>query len=327
MYTHNDIAALGEDIRKGNRVSLGRAITLIESKRKEDRILSDLLMDQLSDHKTNSRRIAITGVPGVGKSTFIEAFGLKLIQEKQQSVAVLAIDPSSGISGGSILGDKTRMSELARESRAFIRPSPSGGHLGGVAEKTMQTILLCEAAGFDNILIETVGVGQSETEIRYMADLFILLMLPGAGDELQGIKRGIMEMADLLVMNKFDGASQENAKEAIAQFKNALHYFPPREDGWIPEILKHSVLSPDTTSEVTVAVNRYFEFMAIEAKLDKLRASQRVWWLREQIQRNWMNKLYSTAGFEEKLKESAQKVLSGELNPFKEAREILERLE
>jgi LAO/AO transport system kinase len=327
MQSKFDLKQLSIEILEGNRVSLGRAITLVESRLPEHRLLADELMEILSDHAHISRRIAITGVPGVGKSTAIEALGLSLIQHRNQSVAVLAIDPSSSISGGSILGDKTRMQELSKSKEAFIRPTPSGGHLGGVGERTMQTILLCEAAGFDNIIIETVGVGQSETEIRYMADIFILLMLPGAGDELQGIKRGIMEMTDLIVLNKFDGVAKESALDAMHHYRNALHYFPPRTDGWQPKVLKHSMYLPDSTLELLDSIDQYFEHMDQNQGLTKFRAEQNTWWFKEQVHRNWLEKLYASEGFEEKMHRYTQQIREGSANPFQAARTLLKDLD
>lgn len=327
MQSKFDLKQLSIEIREGNRVSLGRAITLVESRLPEHRLLADELMEILSDHAHISRRIAITGVPGVGKSTAIEALGLSLIQHRNQTVAVLAIDPSSSISGGSILGDKTRMQELSKQKEAFIRPTPSGGHLGGVGERTMQTILLCEAAGFDNIIIETVGVGQSETEIRYMSDIFILLMLPGAGDELQGIKRGIMEMTDLIVLNKFDGNAKESGLDAMNHYRNALHFFPPRSDGWQPLVLKHSIYLPESTLELLAAIDQYYEHINQNQGLAKFRAEQNTWWFKEQVQRNWLEKLYANQRFVGDLQRYTQEIKEGNLNPFKAARSILRDLD
>ncbi|MFH0865336.1 MAG: methylmalonyl Co-A mutase-associated GTPase MeaB [Bacteroidota bacterium] len=220
-------------ILEGNRTILGRAITLVESSLQKHYIPSQKIIEQCIPHSGNSIRIGITGIPGVGKSTFIESFG-KFLTSKGRKLAVLAVDPSSKISHGSILGDKTRMEELANDPHAFIRPSPSAGTLGGVARKTRESIILCEAAGFDIIIVETVGVGQSETAVNIMVDFFLLLMIAGAGDELQGIKRGIMEMADAIVINKADGENIKKAEAAKIVFQNALHLFPPSPSGWIP---------------------------------------------------------------------------------------------
>lgn len=222
-------------LKAGNIAVLSKAITLIESSKLEHKQLAQELIDAILPFAGKSVRIGITGVPGVGKSTFIESFGMHLIAEGKK-VAVLAIDPSSSISKGSILGDKTRMEKLSIHPNAFIRPSASSGSLGGVTYKTHEATLLCEAAGFDTIIIETVGVGQSETEVSTITDFFLLLMLAGAGDELQGIKRGIMEMADGIAITKADGANATKAKGARAEYANALHFLPPSESGWIPEV-------------------------------------------------------------------------------------------
>jgi LAO/AO transport system kinase len=231
-----------EGIRKGDRILLSQAITMVESTRKEHQKLASEIVEKCMPHSGNSIRIGITGTPGVGKSTFIESFGLHLINQKRKT-AVLAIDPTSQVSKGSILGDKTRMEKLSSHPNAFIRPSPAGTSLGGVARKTRETILLCEAAGFDTILVETVGVGQSETAVHSMVDFFLLLLLPGAGDELQGIKRGIVEMADIIAINKADGERKDLAKTAKRAYKNALHLFPPKASGWIPKAVTCSGLS------------------------------------------------------------------------------------
>jgi LAO/AO transport system kinase len=221
----------------GDRVALARAITLIESSLPSDAERAALLLNAVLPHIGKTRRLGITGVPGVGKSTFIDALGIHVTQGLGERLAVLSVDPSSPISGGSILGDKTRMARLAMEERAFIRPSPSGGHLGGVAQRTRETILLCEAAGYCNVFIETVGVGQSETAVRSMSDFFLLLMLAGAGDELQGIKRGIIEMIDGMAINKADGDNKRKAERARIEYASALHLFPASGDGWTPQVV------------------------------------------------------------------------------------------
>ena len=220
-----------DGLSRGNRVFLSKAITLVESKRSDDRKLSAELIDKITGDNNQSLRIGITGVPGVGKSTFIEAFG-KMLTGKGKKVAVLSIDPSSNRTRGSILGDKTRMDELSRDPNAYIRPSASGSSLGGVASSTREAILICEAAGFDVIIVETVGVGQSETVVKDMVDYFLLLMLAGGGDELQGIKRGIMEMADHILINKADNKNMEAAKRAKKEYANAVHLFPSNEAEW-----------------------------------------------------------------------------------------------
>ncbi|MEL7021533.1 MAG: methylmalonyl Co-A mutase-associated GTPase MeaB, partial [Bacteroidota bacterium] len=222
---------LVKGIRAGSRVLLSQAITLIESTRPDHQVFAQQVIEQCLPHADQSIRIGITGTPGVGKSTFIESFG-QYVTQQDRRLAVLAIDPTSQVSHGSILGDKTRMAALSTNDDVFIRPSPAGRSLGGVAQKTRETIILCEAAGYDTILVETVGVGQSETAVHSMVDFFLLLLLPGAGDELQGIKRGIMEMGDLVVVNKADGARVSLAKQAKREYRNALHLFPPKASGW-----------------------------------------------------------------------------------------------
>ncbi len=245
-----------DGILSGNRTILSRAITLIESSLPKHHLAAQKIIEKCIPHSGNSVRIGITGVPGVGKSTFIESFGTFLTKNGAK-LAVLAIDPSSAITKGSILGDKTRMEDLANDLNAFIRPSPSAGTLGGVARKTRETVILCEAAGFDTILIETVGVGQSETIVHSMVDFFLLLMLAGAGDELQGIKRGIMEMADSIVINKADGENILKAKTARIEYQNALHLFPPTASGWIPLVETCSSLTNKGIPEIWKIINDY----------------------------------------------------------------------
>ena len=229
------------DILQGNRRAIAKAITLLENTRPESFELGQELLESLLPHTGKSLRLGITGVPGVGKSTFIEAIGLFLVQQGHR-VAVLAVDPSSQITGGSIMGDKTRMMELAQHPDAFIRPSPSSGILGGVARKTRETMLICEAAGFDVIIVETVGVGQSETMVSSMVDLFLLLLLPNAGDELQGIKKGVFELADLVVVNKSDGKQESLAKTAQSEYRKARQLLPSSKNTWVPQILRCSAL-------------------------------------------------------------------------------------
>lgn len=247
-----------EGIRKGDIVLLSKAITLVESTLVEDQDLAQAIIEQCLPYSGKSIRIGITGVPGVGKSTFIEAFGTFLTGNSHK-IAVLAIDPSSNRSKGSILGDKTRMEDLSRDSNAFIRPSPSAGTLGGVARKTWETVVLCEAAGFDVIFIETVGVGQSETAVHSMVDFFLLLMLAGAGDELQGIKRGIMEMADAIVINKADGENIRKAQAAATEYRNALGLFPLAASNWRPPVVTCSSLTKVGVNEVWDVITEYKE--------------------------------------------------------------------
>ena len=251
-----DIQDLIKDLLSGNRRALAKAITIIESSRKEDFVLADKILLALKEKKTNSIRIGISGVPGVGKSTFIEAFGMYLISIGKK-VAVLAVDPTSPITGGSILGDKTRMIELTASYSAFIRPSPSSGSLGGVARKTRDTILLCEKAGYDIILVETVGVGQSEVAVEKMTDFFLLLLLANAGDELQGIKKGIMEMADLILINKADGDNKIKAENARTEFENAIKLFKPKYNHWSAEVQTISSIEKTKLSLVWETIQEF----------------------------------------------------------------------
>lgn len=253
-----DIQTLAEGIKSGNRVALSRAITLAESSLEEHQQLAHELIQEIISLTGKSKRIAITGVPGVGKSTFIESFG-KLLTNDGHKVAVLAIDPSSLLSGGSILGDKTRMEDLARNPNAYIRPSATGGHLGGVASRTYEAMLLCEAAGFNVILIETVGVGQSETLVNDITDIFIFLQIPGAGDELQGIKRGIMEMTDLIFVNKVDDFGMDKAKDVKVTLARSLQFLPQKPSGWKRKVLLGSGINSKGLAEVWESVQSYFD--------------------------------------------------------------------
>lgn len=269
--------ALINGVLEGNRVILSQAITLVESRKSEDQEQADKVLEGILADTGKSMRIGITGVPGVGKSTFIEAFGQLLI-EKGKKVAVLSIDPTSQRSRGSILGDKTRMEQLSRHPSAFVRPTPSGQTLGGVGSKTRETMLLCEAAGYDVIIIETVGVGQSETLVHGMVDFFLLLMLAGAGDELQGIKKGIMEMADAVVINKADGDNVKAAKRARTEYKNALHLFPPNPSGWMPEVKLCSALQSMGLDEVWEMIKKHREKLKANGHFDQQRSAQQVQW-------------------------------------------------
>jgi LAO/AO transport system kinase len=272
-----------EGIVRGDRVILARAITLIESDRPGDVELAARLLDSILPHTGRACRVGITGVPGAGKSTFIDALGLHLIHGRGERVAVLTVDPSSPLSGGSILGDKTRMEKLCVEERAFIRPSPSRGHLGGVARRTRETILLCEAAGFENILIETVGVGQSETAVRSMSDFLLLLMLAGAGDELQGMKRGLLEMIDGMAINKADGDNICKAERARVEYAGALHLFPASADGWTPRVLTCSALNAKGIEEIWQMVLDHRALLESNGYLARRRSGQALEWMRELI--------------------------------------------
>ena len=270
------------DILQGNRSALARAITLTESTLESHQKQAQEIIQDLLPHSGKSLRIGVTGVPGVGKSTFIEALG-KYLTAQGKKVAVLAIDPSSEKSGGSILGDKTRMNALSADDLAFIRPSPTAGSLGGVARKTRESILLCEAAGYQVILIETVGVGQSETAVHSMVDVFLLLMLAGAGDELQGIKRGIMEMADILLINKADGDNLIPAKKAQAQYKTALHLFPPTDSGWTPQVGICSALEKTGIDKVWKHLADYQSWTTKRGYFQQQRQEQQRYWLHHMI--------------------------------------------
>jgi LAO/AO transport system kinase len=270
-------------ILRGDRVILARAITLIESERSADAETAARLLDSILRHTGRSRRVGITGVPGAGKSTFIDALGMHLIRNCGERVAVLTVDPSSPLSGGSILGDKTRMERLCLEEKAFIRPSPARGHLGGVTRRTRETILLCEAAGFENVLIETVGVGQSETAVRSMTDFFFLLTLPGAGDELQGMKRGILEMIDGMAINKADGDNVRKAERARVEYAGSLHLFPASDDGWIPQVLTCSALQDRGIAEIWQMVLDHRCLFESNGYLARRRTRQSIEWMQELI--------------------------------------------
>ncbi len=266
------------DILQGNRRAIAKAITLLESTRPESFEQGQELLESLLPHAGQALRIGITGVPGVGKSTFIEAIGLFLIEHGHR-VAVLAVDPSSQITGGSIMGDKTRMNELAQHPHAFIRPSPSSGILGGVARKTRETMLICEAAGYDVVIVETVGVGQSETIVASMVDLFLLLMLPNAGDELQGIKKGVLELADLVVINKSDGKQETLAKTAQSEYRKALHLLPSSKNSWTPQILRCSALEKRGMEKIWDSVKSFSKALQNSGEWEIQRRKQTGKWM------------------------------------------------
>ena len=301
---------LFKEILKGNKVALAKGITLLESSLETDIISSQELISDCLPHSGDSIRIGITGVPGVGKSTFIETFG-KILTDKGQKVAVLAIDPTSEKTHGSILGDKSRMNKLAVDENAFIRPSPSSGTLGGVSSKTRDSIILCEAAGFDIILIETVGVGQSETIVNTICDFFLLLMLAGAGDELQGIKRGIMELADMLVITKADGDNLQKANNAKQEYQMALHLFPASENGWTPKVSVCSALEDTGIKDIWETINTYNQQMIINNYKDENRKKQDVYWLHHIIKEELGNKKYNSLILEGKLDELETKLKKG----------------
>lgn len=274
-----DVQDYVDGISKGDRVILAKAITLAESRLPTDRRLADKLLERTIPNTGNSIRIGITGAPGVGKSTFIEAFGRYVIQAYKKKIAVLTVDPSSQLTKGSILGDKTRMEELAKDPLAFIRPSSSGEALGGVTNRTREAIHLCEAAGFEIIIVETVGVGQSETEVRKIVDFFVLLILAGAGDELQGIKKGIMEMADVLVITKADGDNKKKAIEAQAEYQHALHLFRPDESGWTTKVLTCSAFNGEGINTLWETLENFQKKLKETGYFEKRRQQQQVSWM------------------------------------------------
>lgn len=308
-------------IRAGDRVVLSRAITLIESRAQAHRPIAAQVLREVLPLAGNSIRIGITGVPGAGKSTFIECFG-KLLCNKGHRVAVLAVDPSSSVSGGSVLGDKTRMEDLSREKNAFIRPSPSAGTLGGVAAKTREVMLLCEAAGFDVILIETVGVGQSEVEVRSMSDFFLLLQITGAGDELQGIKKGVIEMADAIVVNKADGDNARRAEVARGEYARVLHYLQPYTVGWAPQALSCSALTGAGVAEIWDLIGRFSGQMQQSGQFVKRRADQNAHWLHSLLSEAVLAQFYGQAAVCAALPQVALAVKKGQL-PVVEAVERL----
>jgi LAO/AO transport system kinase len=311
-----------EGILQGNRTILSRAVTLIESNNTEHQNIAQEIISHCLPFSGKSVRIGITGVPGAGKSTFIESFGTYLTSIGKK-LAVLAIDPSSERSKGSILGDKTRMEELSSDPNAYIRPSPSSGSLGGVARKTRETILLCEAAGFDTILIETVGVGQSETVVHSMVDFFLLLQISGAGDELQGIKRGIMEMADTIVINKADGDNINRANTAATLYRNALHLFPPARSGWIPKVMTCSSLRKTGISEVWHCIEDYLTLVRENSFFEERRANQARYWMFETIEENLKHNFYHNKQVKSALSSLETRVSDEKLSPFVAARELL----
>jgi LAO/AO transport system kinase len=312
-----------EGIRAGDRVVLARAITLVESQNPVHRALAEQVVQACLPASGRSIRIGITGVPGVGKSTFIESLGVHLHDAVGRKVAVLAVDPSSQRSKGSILGDKTRMEELGKRADVFIRPSPSASSLGGVAEKTRETVLLCEAAGFDTLLIETVGVGQSETTVHGMVDFFLLLMLAGAGDELQGIKRGIMEMADGLVITKADGDNALKAERARVEYQTALHLFPANPLGWTPRTLTCSSVENRGIPAIWEMIAEYEALLKADGHWEAKRREQVREWMRDSIFQSLEHDFYEDEAVRERLGTSEAEVVAGNLSPFQAARELL----
>ncbi len=317
-------SGLIEGIRAGDRRSLARAITLAESTRTDHRALADEVLETLLPETGRSRRIGISGPPGVGKSTFIEAFGLHVIDHGHRP-AVLAIDPSSRRTGGSILGDKTRMAELSHSEAAFIRPSPGSGHLGGVARRTREAMLLCEAAGFDVVIIETIGVGQSEVAVADMVDLFTLLVSPGGGDELQGIKRGIMELADLVIVNKADGDLAAAAGRTRADYAAAVHLLRPKWQAWATEVMACSALTGSGVDEIWTAVGRFAEQVTESGELVTARSQQATAWLWSEISDTLIDRFRADPAVAALLEKAETAVASGLNTPTHAARMLLDR--
>ena len=319
----NSVNEFVAKILEGNITFLSRAITLVESTNLKHQQKANEILERCLPYANKSVRIGITGVPGVGKSTFIEAFG-KHLTSQNKKVAVLAVDPSSSINKGSILGDKTRMEELVTDKNAFIRPSPSGTSLGGVAQKTRESIILCEAAGFDTIIIETVGVGQSETVVHSMVDFFLLLKLAGAGDELQGIKRGIIEMADAIVINKADGDNEKSAKIAKVEFNRALHLYPIKESKWQPKVLTASALHNSGIEEIDVMIDTYISLTKENSYFNKKRNEQNKYWLLSTIEQQLKTNFYQNPKIKKALSEEIINLENGKTTPFNAAKKLLD---
>ncbi|WP_417680251.1 methylmalonyl Co-A mutase-associated GTPase MeaB [Roseibium sp.] len=306
-----DVSTLAEGIRSGNRATLARAITLVESRKAEHRRIARELIQELLPRTGKALRVGITGVPGVGKSTTIDTLGSNLTAAGHK-VAVLAVDPSSTRTGGSILGDKTRMAQLAVDKDAFIRPSPSAGTLGGVAAKTRETMLLCEAAGFDIILVETVGIGQSETTVADMVDFFLVLMLPGAGDELQGIKKGVLEIADMIAVNKADGDGATRARSAASDYRAALHILAPKSPTWTPPVITISGLANEGLDALWEQVELHRTRMTASGEWQSRRADQQVSWMWDLLQQRMMEALKNDKRTADRLKSLEASVREGE---------------
>src|SRR5690554_4111316 len=316
------IQEISQQIIAGNTTALSRAITLIESTATKHYEAAQQIIEYCLPYSTRSIRIGITGVPGAGKSTFIESYGNYLIKQGKK-VAVLAVDPSSSLSKGSILGDKTRMELLVKQENAFIRPSPAGDSLGGVARKTRESIILCEAAGFDVIIIETVGVGQSETAVHSMTDFFLLLKIAGAGDELQGIKRGIMEMADALVINKADGQNLKAAKMAKNEFNRALHLYPPKESNWTPKTLMASAIENLGISEIWEMIQKYFDEVDANGYFQTKRKNQNKFWLIQTIEDHLKSNFFNNKDIKVALENQLLLIEENKTTPFAAADYLL----
>lgn len=313
-----------EGILRGDVTVLGQAVTLVESTHPDHQQTAQEVIEKCLPYSGKSIRVGISGVPGAGKSTSIDEFGVHVLKEYGGKLAVLAIDPSSERTKGSILGDKTRMEKLSVHPDSFIRPSPSAGSLGGVARKTRESIILCEAAGFDKIFVETVGVGQSETACHSMVDFFLLIQLAGTGDELQGIKRGIMEMADGIVINKCDGNNVEKCQLAANQFRNALHLFPMPESGWTPKVLTYSGFLGYGVKEVWDMVYQYFDFVKANGYFEYRRQEQAKYWMYESVNEQLRNSFYHQPTIADMLKVSEKDVLEGRKTSFVAAKQLLD---
>lgn len=320
-----DIDELSNALLKGSITALSKAITLIESTKPEHRPLANKLLQKCLPYSNKSVRIGITGVPGVGKSTFIESLG-SLMASENNKIAVLAVDPSSSISKGSVLGDKTRMQKLANHPNVFIRPSAAGSTLGGVARKTRESILLCEAFGFNTILVETVGVGQSETVVHSMVDFFLVLKLSGAGDELQGIKRGIIELADSIVINKADGDNLKRAKIAKTDFSRALKLYPPKDSGWKPQVLLTSAIEGKGITEVRELINTYIKDAKENMSFKKKRQEQNKFWLFQIIEEHLKENFYQKPEIQKALKQKLKEIEEHKITPFAAAKQLISLL-
>lgn len=325
MKNNFNINEFVDGILSSNITYVSKAITLVESTKHEHQEQAQEIINAIIKHSGHSFRLGITGVPGVGKSTFIESFGLEVIK-RGHKLAVLAVDPSSQLSKGSILGDKTRMEQLSVHPKAFIRPSPSSGSLGGVASKTKESIIICEAAGYDYIFVETVGVGQSETAVHELTDFFLLLMLAGAGDELQGIKRGIMEMADGMVITKADGANIDKAKLARGEYARALHLFPPTESNWIPEVLTCSSTENKGIAEVYDMIDKYKRHTTLNHFFETKRAKQTKQWLHQTINDTLIERFYSNPEVKREIFKIEQQLQQKLINPYRAVQELFKKI-